>query len=150
MSDSSSRRCEFKLSTSPYPYEDHHASTIIESTTNLIYESEVESESVKGDLSRAAVAEVHGTTEGAGAVVAVPQKAQVQWSQCHRRRRCGGRDATKGAGAVVAAPQKAQVRRYATPQKAQVQWSRHHRRHRCGGHGTTEGTGAVVVAPQKV
>jgi len=30
--------CEFKLSTAPYPYEDHHASTIRESTTNLIQE----------------------------------------------------------------------------------------------------------------
>jgi len=76
---------------------------------SLIYESEVESESVKGDLSSVAAAEVHGATEGAGAVVVAPQKAQVN-------------GVTKGAGAVVAVPQKAQVR-----------WSRRHRRRRCEG-----------------
>jgi len=61
---------------------------------SLIYESEVESESVKGDLSSAAAAEVRGATEDAV-------------RRCHRRRSA---EATQKAqcGDATEAPQKAQ------------------------------------------
>jgi len=85
----------------------------------LIYESEVESESVKGDISSAAAAEVRRRS------AEMPQKAQ-----------CGG--ATEGAvrrrhrGATEGAMRRQHRRRSAeVPQKVQVQWhlQRCHRRH---------------------
>jgi len=68
----------------------------------LIYESEVESESVKGDLSSTAAAEVHGAIEGAG-------RGATEGAMLRRHRRRSAEAPQKAqCGDAIEAPQKAQ------------------------------------------